>query len=438
MKTIQPVTILGINIDPLTKEQALDKIKNLLKSGKKSHITTPNPEICLKAASYFAYKEIINSADLRIPDGSGLQWAARYLSKRRGFKSARYLNIPIMFIDWLYTTTRFTFSKKYKSSVIPEIIHGADLLIDIAEIAETQGLSIFFLGAKEGVAEKTAKNIKGKFPKIKIAGTYAGTIGSGNDPKVQKIINSSQADIVFAALGAPKQEKWIHKNLPELNIKLAMGVGGSFDFISGDIDRAPKAYQEKNIEWLWRLKMQPWRKDRIKNAVISFPFLVYLSKVYEYRPLRPNVLCVIIDSKKNFLILNNSYIYNKCNDSSHWQYLQGGKRPYESDAKAALRESKEEMGSSNLEIIEIADKTYSYEWPLRSLRLKRPYKGQQQKIVFIKYTGDYTDIRIDPSEHSDFKWVKKEELLQKIHHVRQPVTQIILEELDKKNILSKI
>lgn len=432
------IDILGVQIDTLKKVEVLEKIEDLLRvKNSKEYIVTPNPEICLKASYDYQYKEILNNALLRVPDGAGLQWAAQFLASKRILKNAKYLNIPIAFLDWLYTAFRFTFSRKYKAKCIPELVHGVDLVTDLSELSSKNGFSIFFLGGEEGIAESAAKNLRKKFPNMKIAGTYAGKPFTYNDAKIIGEINKSKADVVFVAFGAPKQEKWIAKHIHDLKIKLAIGVGGALDFHAGKVSRAPELYKKWGVEWLWRLKKQPWRKNRIRNAVLKFPHRVYLSKVYAFRPYRPNVLCVIVDKKNKFLLLNNSYIYGKNNESSHWQLLQGGRRPYESIKKAAFRESKEEMGSSQLELISVSEKTYSYEWPLKTIRLKRPYKGQKQDIVYLRYTGDYSDVKISPSEHSDFKWVEKAELIQSLHPVRRTVAEIIIEEIEKESILEK-
>lgn len=433
MKKNSHTNILDVRIDTFKKTEAIKRIETFLKEQRKFIITTPNPEICLYASKHPEYREILNQAELNVPDGGGLQWAATYLNNQRGIKNARFLNIPIMFIDWLYTAARFTFSEKYRSSVIPETISGADLAIDIAKIAAKQNLSIFLFGGKEGVAKKAAANLQKKFPKLRIAGTYSGEADERNDARVTKIINDSKADIVFVALGAPKQEFWIKRNFSSIRSQLAMGVGGTLDFLAGEVSRAPEAYQKRKIEWLWRLKAEPWRKERIKNAVYKFTKQVYFSKIYEYRPYRPNVLCVIFDKKGEFLLLNNSYIYKKSGEKSHWQLLQGGKRPYESNRKAALRESKEEMGSGNLTYLGEAEETYSYEWPLRGMRLRRPYRGQKQVITFLRYEGDRSDVKIDPQEHSDFKWVQKKDILKELHPIRRTVAKIALKELNSKN-----
>ncbi len=142
----------------------------------------------------------------------------------------------------------------------------------ICQLAAQKKWPVFLLGGEEGVAEKTAENLKNKYPDLEIqtTGIILGTV-----PKGQSFRRPA---ILFVALGASKQEKWIINNLAKMpSVKLAMGVGGAFDFISGRVRRAPKPLRLIGVEWLWRLFCQPWRMGRIFNAVVKFPYLVIKS-----------------------------------------------------------------------------------------------------------------------------------------------------------------
>ena len=132
--------------------------------------------------------------------------------------------------------------------------------------------SFFLFGAKEGVAQEAGEKIMIKYPAAKIAGTLNGYV---NDTEAITAINNSGAEILLVALGMLKQEKWIYNNLKKLpDVKIAIGVGGSFDFISGRVRRAPRLVQKSGLEWLWRLFAQPsqWRKTW--RAVVVFSWLV--------------------------------------------------------------------------------------------------------------------------------------------------------------------
>lgn len=228
--------ILGIKIDELSKDQVLAKISLFLKSDNFHQITTVNPEFILAAQKDEEFKKVLNDADLSVPDGVGLKFAGQYIGER---------------------------------------ITGVDLTWELAKIASDNNYSMFLLGAKEGVAQKTADKLKSKYPKLKIAGCYAGT---PNEKGIVKRINDANAKILLVAFGAPKQDKFISNNKTSLNVKLAMGVGGTFDYIAKIIPRAPKWMRSLGLEWLYRLFRQPSRLGRIFNAVIKFPILIIFSR----------------------------------------------------------------------------------------------------------------------------------------------------------------
>ena len=153
-----------------------------------------------------------------------------------------------------------------------ERVAGTDFM---EKLAEQTDKSIFLLGGRNGAAEKTANALKTKFPGIKIVGFLE------DQSQWQNCAEIFKADILFVAIGAPKQEVWIYDNLPKLrNIKIAVGVGGAFDFISGKIPRAPKLLREIGLEWMWRLMMEPKKRFwRVFNAVIIFPVKVFMEKI---------------------------------------------------------------------------------------------------------------------------------------------------------------
>ena len=139
----------------------------------------------------------------------------------------------------------------------------------ICKEANKNSWKIYLLGGEEGVAKKTASKLQRRYKDLKIVG-----FEQEPDNKTINRINESKVDILFVAFGAPKQEFWIDKNLNDLNIKLAMGVGGAFDFISGKAKRAPQIYLDLNIEWLFRLINEPWRFIRIFNATFRFIYII--------------------------------------------------------------------------------------------------------------------------------------------------------------------
>lgn len=235
---------LGVRIDNLSKKEALVRATSFL-SGTKSHtIFTPNPEMLVAAQSNAYLKDVLNKSDLNICDGTGLKF----------------------------------FSK------VKEKIPGIEFLYHICELAEKEGRSTYLLGSASANTIKLAKEeLLEKFPNLIIAGINPGPKleidkkllynTEENDLVIDDIIMTAP-DILFVGFGHEKQELWIHEHLPNLpSVKIAMGVGGSFDIISGKLKRAPKMVSKFGFEWLWRLVLQPSRIKRIFTATIIFPYL---------------------------------------------------------------------------------------------------------------------------------------------------------------------
>ena len=239
--------ILGVKISNVYLAEVIESIEMFLRGKKGHYIVTTNPEFIMAARKDKEFKEILNNADLSVADGMGIKFAA----KRYG-------------------------------ETLKQRLTGVDLLWEIIKIAEREGRSIFLLGSKHGIPEKTARLIKQKYPNLRIAGAECGYRRwhrPMKDHKLVDMINRRQPDILFVAFGQVKQEKWIHRNLPKLvTVKLAMGVGGSFDYISKTVRRAPRWMRGLGLEWLFRLLRQPWRLPRIINAVIRFSWIVLRNK----------------------------------------------------------------------------------------------------------------------------------------------------------------
>ncbi len=238
------IDILGVEVDKISLEDLMIKISEFLYSETGHHIVTANPEIIIEAQEDREYRDIINKADLVIPDGIGLILASKIISP---------------------------------NSSLSERIHGIDLIYRIARIFEipSEKNRIFFLGARGENAKLASQRIKNIFPNIEIAGTFSGEAGEEGDRVALSIINQANPDILFVAYGAPKQEKWIARNLKKMpTVRLAIGVGGAFDIISGKISRAPLWMRSAGIEWFWRLLKEPRRIGRIYNATIKFMWLV--------------------------------------------------------------------------------------------------------------------------------------------------------------------
>jgi len=235
------MNILGVRIDNLEKKEILEKIESFLAGNKICQIATINPEFIAEAQRSEEFKNILNSCDLNVADGVGIKFAFW----RLGLQKLR---------------TR---------------IAGADLMEEILKIADDRGLGIYLVVNKNGLSswEETRGAILKKHPSLQIDGTNLETsFPSGNE--VSKL--AINHDIIFCSFGAPFQEKFLHslKGQKNGNIKLAMGVGGSFDYLTGKVKRAPRWMRKLGLEWLFRLIQQPNRFRRIFNAVIIFPLKV--------------------------------------------------------------------------------------------------------------------------------------------------------------------
>jgi len=276
------INILGVNFDVVSSDETLLKIDGWLSTShsffgfrKQYYIVTPNPEILLEAQKNPEFKDILNNADLSIPDGIGVLWASKFqkIAQQEDTKWKR-------FGKWIASLGMIGLSKKYIRTELPERVTGVDLMERMCLLAAEKKHSIFLLGAADGVAEKTAEKLKQKYPELQIVSTFAGTPNEGDDKQIVEYINAFKPELLFVAYGAPKQELWIDRNLKHLDtVKVAIGVGGAFDFISGLQKRAPKFFQKYGIEWMYRLYRQPTRAKRIWNAVVKFPIKIYKAKI---------------------------------------------------------------------------------------------------------------------------------------------------------------
>lgn len=230
--------VLDIPITSSPKEEILEYIiTGLQEKSKKLFIVTPNPEMLVASHKKPSLKTLLKTADVSLPDGMGVVWASKILHKS-----------------------------------VQNRVSGVDLMVDLCQECAKRGLTVGFLGGWENVAERTANCLKKKLPELNV-----GFVGEEWDEDKFKIQNSKfkieGIDILFVAFGFPKQEQWIHDNLDKIPVTAAMGVGGAFDYISGNVRRAPKWVQNIGLEWLFRLVRQPWRLRR-QLALVEFIFLV--------------------------------------------------------------------------------------------------------------------------------------------------------------------
>lgn len=237
--------LLGIKIDEINRVQALAKVREFLCSKNQHTIFTPNPEILVKSQKDQYFKQVLNTGDLNLCDGMGVQICS-------GIK-----RIP-----------------------------GVDFMLEVCKLAAEQEQGVYLLGSgNDEVVRKACENLHVQFPNLPISGYNKGPVLSDvsiqDDGMIIEEINKTNARILFVAFGMGKQEKWIYENLAKMpNVKVAMGVGGSFDFISGHIKRAPLFLRSLGLEWVYRLIQQPQRIGRIFNATFMFIWKFLQSKIY--------------------------------------------------------------------------------------------------------------------------------------------------------------
>lgn len=262
-KNLPSIKILGTDITTASESEVLEYIfKRLEKPTEKFYIVTPNPEILMLAARSKGFQYVLNSATLSLPDGIGVAVAGRILKKQ-----------------------------------IIGRITGTDLMEKICAVASKRPISIGFLGGSSGVAEKASECLREKYPGLRVVfvgekwknevwGPVSPHPHSSSSPRaslglqvdnggfpVELPLTKPHIDILFVAFGAPKQEEWIAKNLPNIDVTVAMGVGGAFDYVSGKVRRAPKVLRSMGMEWAFRLIRQPWRIRR-QLALPQFAYAV--------------------------------------------------------------------------------------------------------------------------------------------------------------------
>ena len=219
--------VLGVPFDAVTMEEAVAKAKSLLTEEGRHIICTPNPEIVMEAQKDQALMDILKGADLVVPDGIGVVWASKYSEIR-----------------------------------LTERVAGFDLTQNLmAELAVTEH-TFYFFGGAPGVASTAARKMMKKYPGLKVVGVHNGYFDEKEEKRIIQDIKAKSPSILLVGLGAPKQEKWIYDNLRLIDAKVAIGVGGSFDVMAGNVKRAPKIFQKLGLEWFHRLITQPtrWRR----------------------------------------------------------------------------------------------------------------------------------------------------------------------------------
>jgi len=243
--------ILDVRVDDVTEDEAVARCVAFVADGRRS-VVTPNPEIVMAARADRALRHALARADLAIPDGGGLLLAARL---------------------W---------GQPFRAQV-----RGSDLTTRLLAEAATRGWRVFLLGGTPGVAEEAAIHSKARWPALRIVGTDAGRADETHDPATRDAIAAAgRVDLLLVAFGAPRQEGWLARNLSQLDVGVALGVGGTLDFLAGRVRRAPRPIRRAGLEWLFRLIVQPWRWRRQLGAARFFPLVALRAPAERRRAAR--------------------------------------------------------------------------------------------------------------------------------------------------------
>jgi N-acetylglucosaminyldiphosphoundecaprenol N-acetyl-beta-D-mannosaminyltransferase len=232
-------SILGVRVDDVTYAEALAHIERYIETGGSHQVATVNVEFIMEARRNPAFREVLAQASLCVPDSVGVLWASR----RQG-------------------------------QPLRQQVAGVDLVEKIAARGAEQGWRIYFLGAAPGVAERAAKVLAERYPGLKIAGCHAGSPRPEEESEIVGWLHIARPDVLLVAYGAPQQDLWIARNQARIGVPVAVGVGGSFDYIAGLIQRAPGWMRRLGLEWLYRLIKQPWRLKR-QLVIPWFMWLVW-------------------------------------------------------------------------------------------------------------------------------------------------------------------
>lgn len=223
------VTILHIPIHKISMQGTVTAVGHFMTTPRLHQIATVNPEFIMRAQRDAPFRAVLQQADLCLADGVGVVWAARHLGHP-----------------------------------VPERVPGSELVYHLAERAAQAGWPLFLLGAAPGIADQAAELLTARYPGLRVVGTHAGSPSLEENESIVALVNASGAQMLWVAYGAPRQDMWIARNREKLTaVRVAVGIGGSLDFITGKAIRAPQWVQNLGLEWLHRLLHEPWRWRRM-------------------------------------------------------------------------------------------------------------------------------------------------------------------------------
>lgn len=247
--------LFGLSLSNVTMMDSITRVMNSLNRertfGAAATFSFVNADCVNQYTRDVQYKKILSRFDSVFADGIGVKMAARW-----------------------------------QGLALSENVNGTDMFPLLCEQLEMNNTSVYLLGATPCVVAKVAKRLGTQYPGIRVAGYSDGYSYSERKNELKSLINQSKADLLLVAMGAPRQERWIDENIRELNIKAAMGVGGLFDFYSGEVPRAPVWLRELSLEWIWRLAVQP--RNKAKRYLIGNPLFLLRVVLTPRAPSKPS------------------------------------------------------------------------------------------------------------------------------------------------------
>ncbi|HEX3099776.1 MAG TPA: WecB/TagA/CpsF family glycosyltransferase [Patescibacteria group bacterium] len=436
MQTVpKKIDVAGLKVDAISKSELLEQIASRIQNREKTFIATPYSEFLFASMRRPHIRALLNRADLSIVDGVGVLWAHLFLDQKLSFKNF-YLNVLQAWGQVVWTGASILLHQSLLYKDIPEKITGADLAWDLAKLAAEHNFSIYILGGFDDTAKIVAEKFLQKYPNLRIAGT---SNKHHNDSSIFSDVHKSNADMLLVGLGPITQEQWIVDNLKDLPASFAIGLGGTFDYIAGAKRQPPRFVRAIGLEWLYRLVTQPSRLHRIINATWGLILSLVRYKVHNAKPWRPNAIAVVLNNENKILLCkrpprpygdgSNPNVALK----DYWQFPQGGLDKKENAEQGARRELLEETGMSSVhQFAEAKYKNY-YTWNNATRKLffplYREYKGPMQITIFYKFTGEDSEIKLNPDVFDEFAWFTPQQILAKVAAERRPHAQAVLAEL---------
>lgn len=241
-----PTQLLEMKLDSIGMREAIGRIEEFIQTREPHHIVTGDTSALGRVLDDPTFRDVVNAAHMVTADGIGVLWAARLLG------------LPIS-----------------------ERVPGVDLMEALFARSAERGYGLFFLGGQPGVAEEAARNVKARYPDLRIVGTRHGYFDSEDEPAIVQEIRNAAPDVLFVALGSPRQDHWIRRHIAQLGVPACIGVGGSLDVLAGRLRRAPRWMQQMGLEWVYRAVQEPWRVQRwsrfprvisesVKRKIISY------------------------------------------------------------------------------------------------------------------------------------------------------------------------